>query len=56
MTCSECGEKCKEVYGIIAEINDNYRGASGTQKHYGYGSDCCGAEVKNEEDKIDSGD
>jgi transposase len=53
--CSDCGEKCKEVYGLIEEINDFYCGRLGVQKHYGYGSDCCGGEVitENEEGEDD---
>ena len=52
--CSDCGEKCKEVYGLVEEINDCYRGRLGTQKHYGYGSDCCFAEVISEEEMEES--
>jgi len=52
MTCSECGEECREEYRMISETSYSFRDRTVTDREYGYGSSCCGAEVINEEEEI----
>ena len=46
LICSSCGERCREV-----AIDESFDDAFGTVTQWDIGSDCCGAECKeNEED------
>lgn len=49
--CSECGEQCSEEYKVISEVSYSYRDRNITDREWGYGSNCCGAEVIQEEEK-----
>jgi hypothetical protein len=44
--CSACGEECKEVYRMLDSVSYNHRDRNVTDRIYGFGSDCCGANVE----------